>query len=297
MSSLRLRTARELILWGARCFTRAGLTFGHGTETALDEAAWLVLHAVQMPLDTNDAALDTALTETQRQAAIRLLEARIATRQPAAYLTREAWFARHSFYVDERVLIPRSPLAELIMTQFTPWVAPERITRILDMGTGSGCIGIACAHVFPRAQVVLSDICLKALEIARVNVTRHDMGRRVSVVRSNLFDGLAGQTFDLIVSNPPYVEEVEMVELPPEYCHEPAHALAAGADGLSIVLPLLMRAGDHLNPGGILVVEVGQRAEALAERLPQAPFTWLEFARGGEGVLLLTAEQCQALQC
>jgi len=287
-------TLREMILEGQAILDDAGVWFGHGTDNALDEAAWLVSHAAGLAPDFAEAELDRPLTEAQQAAARELLRQRVTTRQPAAYLLREAWFAGHRFYVDERVLVPRSPLAELILDELQPWIEPGRVERVLDLCTGSGCIGIAAALQFPQARVDLSDISPEALAVARRNVTDHGLDERVAVIASDLFDALAGRRYDVILSNPPYVDAGDMAALPEEYRREPALGLAAGEAGLDLVIPMLQQASDHLNPGGILVVEVGNSAAALQARFPQLPFTWLEFSRGGEGVFLLDAGQLAA---
>jgi ribosomal protein L3 glutamine methyltransferase len=290
-----VKTVRDLVLWGERCFISTELVFGHGTDNALDEAAWLVLHALGMPLDANGDALDRALTESGRAAAAELLRRRITERKPAAYLTRNARFAGLEFYVDERVLVPRSPTAELIESGLSHWLIPEKVTAVLDVGTGSGCIGIACAYAFPNAKVDLVDISVDTLEVARANIALHELGERAVAIRSDVFGGLGDRRYDLIISNPPYVDARAMATLPPEYRHEPAMGLAGGEDGLDVVLRILRGARDFLKPQGILVVEVGEGAETLSRRLPQVPFLWLDFDRGGDGVFLLTAEQCQAI--
>lgn len=285
------QTARDLVLAGAAWFEAAGLGFHHGTDNALDEAAVLVLHALQLGFDTPEAELDRVLDAQERARAIALLEARVTTRRPAAYLTGEAWFAGLPFHVDARVLVPRSPLAELVEAEFTPWIDPAGVRRILDLCTGSGCIGIACAVYFPQAEVTLADLSDDALAVARSNVERHGLAKRVRVVRSDVFNSLAGQRYDIIVSNPPYVPRAEFEALGPEFAHEPALGLVAGADGLDIVVRILCDAAGHLEAGGILVVEVGNTQDALAERFPEVPFLWLDFARGGEGVFVLDREQ------
>lgn len=289
--SAHLTTARGLIKWGEKKLAAAELCYGHGTREPLDEAVYLVFSAAGLAFYCDDALLDRPLTEAQIQRAQAFIMARIKTRKPAAYIAREAWFAGLGFYVDERVLVPRSPIAELIETGFSPWIKPEQVQRILDMGTGSGCIAIACALAFPEAQVDAVDISLDALEVAQRNVDRYQLRDRVELMHSDLFEGLQGRRYDLIVSNPPYVPTHEIAELLAEYLHEPRVGLSGGQDGLAIVKRLLAQASKHLTEVGILVVEVGDSEAALVSRYPQVPFLWLDFERGGEGVFLLQATE------
>ena len=287
-----LTTIRDFIRWGASRMNEAGVYFGHGTDNALDEAAVLVLHALHLPPDVHETYLQAALTAEEKNSVLELLQKRIRERKPAAYLIQQAWFMGLPFYVDERVLVPRSPLAELIEAQFQPWLEnPDSVGRILDLCSGSGCIGIACAYMFPEAEVDLADISSDALTVAQRNIDEHDLGERVRAVESDLFSGLSDQSYDIIISNPPYVSEQELSELAAEYHHEPRLGLAAGDDGLDIVRRILQQARDYLNPRGLLIVEVGNRQYALSEAFPDLPLTWLSFERGGDGVFLLDAEQ------
>ncbi len=281
----------ELIGRGARRLARARVCFGHGTDNAWDESAALVLHALRLPSSAAARRPAKRIGARAAQRALELIERRVAQRVPAVYLTGRTWFAGLELRVDPRVLIPRSPIAELIERRFAPWIEPPAVHRVLDLGTGSGCIAIACAKAFRRARVDASDISGAALEVARINVRRHHLARRVSLVKSDHFRALAGRRYDIIVSNPPYVGARELARLPPEYAHEPQLALAAGADGLRSVRVILREAGRHLRPRGILVVEVGDTERAVRRAFPRAPFIWLQFERGGGGVFLLTAEQ------
>jgi ribosomal protein L3 glutamine methyltransferase len=267
----------------------ARVHFGHGTDNARDEAAELVFFVAGLAHVLGAAAYDQALSARQRQRIEELLRRRIGERIPLAYLTRRAFFAGIKLYVDERVLVPRSPIAELTLRQFQPWIMPARVRRILDIGTGSGAIALACARAFPRAQVDAVDISAAALQVCRRNVRTLSLNRRVNVLRSDHFSAVKGRRYDIIVSNPPYVGRAEMRTLPREYRHEPRRGLAAGADGLDSVRAILAAARPHLKDHGILVVEVGNTERALLRAYPKLPFVWPEFSMGGAGVFLLSA--------
>ncbi|HUH37975.1 MAG TPA: 50S ribosomal protein L3 N(5)-glutamine methyltransferase [Spongiibacteraceae bacterium] len=285
-----LHTIRDYLRWALTQFQGAGLYFGHGTDNAYDDALQLILHVLQLPYDIDPAMLDCRLTRRERELVLVNLCTRIEQRIPVPYLTGEAWFAGLKFKVDERVLIPRSPIAELIEQGFQPWLGAVEPRRILDLCTGSGCIGIACALAFADAHVDLTDLSPDALEVARVNVARYALEPRVELVQSDLFAGLAGRTYELIVSNPPYVDCADMAALPAEYLHEPALALASGDDGLDAARQIVAQARQFLAPGGLLVLEVGNSWPALEAAFPELPFTWLEFERGGHGILAIHCE-------
>ncbi len=282
--------AGTLIASGAELFIEHELVFGHGTEDAYWEAAWIVYHVVQQPFSQSIETLELLSSQvTQIQ---QLFQRRIDERIPVAYLIHEAYFAGLAFYVDERVLIPRSPIAELITQQFAPWLTVEP-RRLLDIGTGSGCIAIACAYAFGQAMVDAVDISEDALVVASRNVQLHQLVDRVHLYASDLFAALPPRQYDVIVSNPPYVDAIDMAVLPPEFTHEPSLGLAAGSDGLCIVERILASASQFLTPQGLLIVEVGNSETALISQYPHVPFTWLTFANGGQGVFLLTQAQLQ----
>lgn len=286
-----LSSILDFIRWGASQFRAAELSFAHGMASALDEAAYLVLHTLHLPVDTPELYFASRLTQPEKLKVLDILERRIIERKPAAYLTHEAWFASLPFYVDERVLVPRSPIAEWVEKQFYPWIDEAQVGKILDLCTGSGCIGIACAYAFPQAEVDLSDISADALAVAKLNIERHGVQAQVHAIESDLFANLANKRYDLIVSNPPYVDAAEIAEMSSEFQHEPLLGLAAGQDGLDIVHRILATAREHLNEHGSLIVEVGNSQFALAEAYPGLAFGWLQFERGGDGVFLLTAAQ------
>ena len=268
-------------------FDEAGLYFGHGTDNASDEAAWLVVHVLNIPFESLSTVYRQELTPAQYEQISLLANRRIQTRVPLAYLIHEAWFCALKFYVDQRVLIPRSPLAELIMDHFQPWIDPAAVNAILDIGTGSGCIAVACALAFPASHVDAADISPEALDVARINIKQHALQDRIELIESDMFSGLGGRRYDIVISNPPYVDAEDIATMPAEYLHEPQLALASGPDGLDHAERILHAAAAHLNPGGILIVEVGNSAQALVQRYPAMPFTWLEFEHGGQGVFLL----------
>jgi len=285
----RPASVRDLVRWGARRFAAAGLAFGHGTDNARDEALALALAVLgRSPYATDRAVLDEPLSAPEREAVIELFVRRIRERRPAAYLTRRTWFAGLELYVDERVLVPRSPLAEWIERGFSPWLDPARVRRVLDLGTGSGALALACARAFESARIVAADLSGEALEVARMNAARHGLGDRIDCVRSDLFSAIEGR-FDLVVSNPPYVRSASLARLPPEYGHEPRLALEGGRDGLDCVRRLLADAGGYLAAGGILAVEVGEARPALEAAFPRLPSIWLDLERGGDNVFLLEA--------
>lgn len=289
-----LQTIRDFLRWAVTQFNQAHLYYGHGTDNAWDDALALILTSLSLPHDINPMILDATLTLNERKTLIELIEKRVQKKIPVPYLTHEAWFAGLPFYVDERVLIPRSPIAELIENHFEPWIS-EIPENILDLCTGSGCIAIACAKAFPNSMVDASDISADALEVCKKNILKHAVEHQVHIYQSDLFKSIPFKKYDLIVSNPPYVDKTDMATLPAEYHYEPTLALAAGDDGLDIVLRLLQEATHFLTPQGILIIEVGNSETALAEKFPHIPFTWIEFQRGGGGVFILTYEQLKIL--
>lgn len=288
-----LLTVGEFIQWGADRFDSTDLFFGHGSDNPWDESLSLVLFVLSLPWNSDSEVLDLQLTEKEKIQISDLFDRRINEQIPVAYLTGEAWFTGFKFLVDSRVLIPRSPIAELIEAEFSPWL-PKAPNNILDLCTGSGCIGIACAHYFPEANVTLSDISADALAVAEQNIVMHELSGRVVTTQSDLFGQLGKNTYDLIVSNPPYVDAEDLASMPKEYHHEPEIGLASGFDGLDFTRRLLREAVEHLSDNGVLIVEVGNSWEALEQAFPTVPFIWLEFERGGHGVFLLTAEELKA---
>ena len=276
--------------FGASLFASEDLYYGHGTDNSVDEALTLVLHALHLQPGVPTEFWQSRLTSLEKQAIAHCFAERVERRTPVPYITGQAWFAGLSFRVDSRVLIPRSPIAELIEAGFEPWLSERAPARILDLCTGSGCIAIACALAFPDASVDASDVSIQALDVAQSNVDDYALGGQIRLIQTDLFDGVESD-YDLIVSNPPYVPDADMAALPAEYRHEPAHALAAGPDGLDLVSQMLAQAGAHLAPEALLVVEVGVARAALEHRYPDLPFVWPEFERGGDAVFMLEAAQ------
>lgn len=286
-----LHTLLDMVRWATSRFNDAALYFGHGTDNAWDEAVSLVLQALHLPhtmtSQTGDALFHARLTKSEREKVAELVLKRVQTRMPLPYLTHEAWFCDLPFYVDERVLIPRSPFAELIKKQFQPYVTTSPST-ILDMCTGGGCIAIALAYAFEEATVDAVDISSDALEVADINIQEHHLQQRVYPIQSDLFTQLSGQKYDLIVTNPPYVDAEDMADLPDEYHHEPELALAAGDDGLDLVAIMLAQAPDFLNDGGWMFVEVGNSEVHMAQRFPELDIEWIDFEFGGQGIFAVS---------
>lgn len=285
-----LSTLQDMLRWSISRMNEAGLYFGHGTDNARDDAVMLVTHALHLPWNIEQDWQNAKLTRSERERVIHLVSRRINERMPTPYLTGEAWFYGLPFSVDERVLIPRSPIAEIIAVRFQPWIGDKSIHRIMDLCTGSGCIGIACATEFPEAHVELLDISFDALALAEENIVSHQLSDRVIALQSDLFDAADGK-YDIIVSNPPYVDADDMSCLPEEFHNEPELALAAGEDGLDLVRIMLSQARQYLADDGLFIVEVGNSWPALEEAYPTVPFMWQEFELGGHGVFVLTADQ------
>lgn len=290
-----LETLVDFVRWATTQFNQSKLYFGHGTDNALDEAVALVSQSLYLPRFVPENLWQAKLTCQERRLLLERIEKRIQQRIPLPYLTEQSWFADLSFYVDPRVLIPRSPIAELIANDFSPWVDMGCVQRALDLGTGSGCIAIAIAYHF-EIEVDAVDISQDALAVAKKNIAQHELESWVHPVQSDLFSNLTGLHYDLIVANPPYVDAYEIATMPPEYHHEPISALEAGKDGLFFVKQILRDAIHYLTEDGVLIVEVGASMPAMIEQYPDVPFTWLEFEHGGDGIFLLSAEQLQQYQ-
>ncbi len=287
-----LSSIRDWIRFAVSRLDEAQVFFGHGTDNAYDEAVWLIMSALHLPLDTLDNFLDAVITAEERKHLAHLIERRINARIPTAYLVREAWLKGYRFYVDERVIVPRSFIAELLENALSPWIEyAEMIESAVDLCTGSGCLGILLAEAFPNADVDVIDISPDAIAVANINIANYGLEDRVHAIESDMFDALSGKSYDLIVSNPPYVDANAMSALPEEYRNEPQIALGSGIAGLDHTRTILEQAAHYLNDGGILVVEIGHNRDALLETYPNVSFTWLEVESGNEFVFLLTKEQ------
>ena len=287
-----LFTIRDWLRFTVSRFEEAGIFFGHGTDNAYDEAVWLIMSTLHLPHDTLNNFLDAVITETERKKLAHLIERRITDRTPTAYLLREAWLKGYKFYVDERVIVPRSFIAELLEDALSPWIEyAEMVESAADICTGSGCLGVLLADAFPNAEIDVVDISPDAIAVSNINIANYGLQDRVHAVQSDMFAALQGKTYDLIISNPPYVDEPSMAQLPQEYRNEPQIALGSGVAGLDHTHTLLREAPKHLNDGGLLVVEIGHNRDALLEAYPDLPFTWLEVESGNEFVFLLTKEQ------
>ncbi|MDO8347902.1 MAG: 50S ribosomal protein L3 N(5)-glutamine methyltransferase [Rugosibacter sp.] len=283
-----LLTLRDWLRWAVSRFTAAELFFGHGTDNAWDEAIWLLLATLNLPRDRLEPFLDARLTRNERLAVANIIEQRVARRLPAAYLLNEAWLGPYRFYVDERVIVPRSYFAELLEDGLAPWVEdPEAVTSALDLCTGSGCLAIVMAHAFPNASIDAIDISPAALAVARRNITGHGLAEDVQAIESDLFAAVPGKRYDLILSNPPYVTTAAMAALPPEYRHEPSLALAAGEDGMDVVRRILREARMHLNPGGFIAIEVGHNRAGVEAAFPELSAVWLDTASSSDMVFLV----------
>jgi len=282
---------RDWLRFAVSRFNEAKLIFGHGSDNAFDEAAYLILHTLHLPLDRLEPFLDASLTHGESEEVQAVIERRVRERLPAAYLTNEAWLGEHPFYVDERVIVPRSHIAELLREQLAPWVEdPDEVTRALDLCTGSGCLAILAALAFPHAEIDAVDLSKDALDVAMRNLADYGLTDRIKLIESDLFTALDGRTYDVILSNPPYVNAESVAALPPEYLAEPALALGSGEDGLDATRQILAQAKAHLNPGGLLVVEIGHNREVLEAAYPTLPFTWLDTESGDQFVFMLRRE-------
>lgn len=288
----QLRTVRDLLRFAVSRFNEAGLFFGHGSANAFDEAAYLILHTLHLPPDRLEPFLDARLTNTEKAQVLQIIHRRVTSRIPAAYLTRQAWLGEFSFYVDPRVIIPRSHIAGMLQEQLAPWVQePAHIQTALDLCTGSGCLAILLAHAFSDATVDAVDLSADALEVATRNIHDYDMAQQITLIRSDLFTALSGRCYDLIISNPPYVDAEAMAALPAEYHHEPREALSGGDDGLNLIRTILDQFARHLTDNGLLVVEIGHNRALLEQDFPDIPFTWLETGPGEGDVFLLERHQ------
>jgi ribosomal protein L3 glutamine methyltransferase len=292
MTTTTFCTVRDVLRYAVTCFNEAKLFFGHGTDNAFDEAAYLILHTLKLPLDKLEPFLDAKLLREEIAALLLIIERRVTERVPAAYITNEAWLGGYRFYVDQRTIVPRSFIAELIPEQFAPWVAePENVTSILELCTGSGCLPVMLADAFPNAHIDAVDISPDALAVARRNVDDYRLQDRITLIESDLYDGLPPKKYDLIITNPPYVNETSMARLPEEYLREPRLALAGGGDGMDLVRRIVAGARERLADDGVLMVEVGNERQHAEAAFPEHELTWLSTSAGDDMVFLLTADQ------
>jgi len=287
-ASQSLHTVRDYLRFAVSRFYQAKLFFGHGSNDAYDEAVYLILHTLHLPVDTLAPFLDAQLTMSERSEVLSIIQRRVEQRIPAAYLTHEAFLGEYSFYVDERVIVPRSFIAELLRQRLSPWIAePDNIGHVLDMCTGSGCLAILCADAFPNAQVDAVDLSADALMVAKRNVGDYELAERINLIESDLFTQLPGRKYDLIISNPPYVDAESVAALPAEYLHEPKLSLGSGSDGLDATRVILAQAAEHLSDNGILIVEIGHNRDVIEAAYPTLPFTWLDVTAGDQFVFML----------
>lgn len=294
-AAAQLKTVADFLRFGITTAQQNDLWYGHGTDCVQDDIWALILGLLKLPFDVDSVFLHTRLLSTEKSLLAQQLKRRIVDKVPVPYLTKEAYFAGKSYYVDERVLIPRSPIAEILQHHFTPWMDANNVHSILDLCTGSGCIAIAAAYAFEYAEIDAVDISKDALDVATINVARHHMEQRITLIESNLWDNVPTKKYDLIISNPPYVSKGEMDALPKEYLHEPKLALAAKKDGLEFAIDILKQAHHYLSDNGFLVLEVGNSADALVQKYKNFPFMWLEFEHGGEGVCILSKTELAGL--
>ncbi len=287
-ASQSLHTVRDYLRFAVSRFYQAKLFFGHGSNDAYDEAVYLILHTLHLPVDTLAPFLDAQLTMSERSEVLSIIQRRVEQRIPAAYLTHEAFLGEYSFYVDERVIVPRSFIAELLRQRLSPWIAePDNIGHVLDMCTGSGCLAILCADAFPNAQVDAVDLSADALMVAKRNVGDYELSERINLIESDLFTQVEGRKYDLIISNPPYVDAESVAALPAEYLHEPKLSLGSGSDGLDATRVILKHAAEHLSDNGILIVEIGHNRDVIEAAYPTLPFTWLDVTAGDQFVFML----------
>jgi ribosomal protein L3 glutamine methyltransferase len=296
--SMELSTIRDWIRYAVSQFEVSDIFYGHGADNSYDEAIWLIMSGLHLPMDTLENFLDANITSTERDHLANLIEQRVTNHTPTAYLVKEAWLHDFKFYVDERVLVPRSFIAELLLDDsLTPWIEfPEMVESAADLCTGSGCLGILLAHAFPDATVDVIDISPDAIDVSNINIANYGLEEQVTAIQSDMFAALAGKTYDVLISNPPYVDAPSMAALPTEYRNEPQLALGSGTDGLDHTHTILHEAANYLTDEGVLIVEIGHNREALLEAYPAVPFVWLDTSAGDQFVFLLTKAQLLAIE-